>query len=158
MEDRPNNDVFMQFEEEIDDTIHCDEIENEDYTGHYVTEDNNNVTEEIVETEEECDVTEEECDVTEEERDVTEEECDVTEEECDVTEEEHDEEIVEEGEHDVTEESNDSDDSLVELYTYLIKVLQITVQMMSYLQSINQKYLLCKVMRMPIYISTGMLC
>ena len=104
VEDRPNNDAFMQFEEEIDDTVHCDEIENEDYTEHYVTEDNNNVTEEIVDTEEEHDVTEEE-------------ECDVTEEEHDVTEEEHDEEIVEEGEHDVTEEGNDSDDSLVELYT-----------------------------------------
>ena len=111
VEDRPNNDAFMQFEEEIDDTVHCDEIENEDYTEHYVTEDNNNVTEEIIDTEEECDVTEEEeCDVIEEERDVTEEEHDVTEEE-------RDKEIVEEGEHDVTEEGNDSDDSLVELYT-----------------------------------------
>ena len=98
VEDRPNNDAFMQFEEEIDDTVHCDEIENEDYTEHYVTEDNNNITEEIVDTEEECDVTEEEHDVTEEE--------------CDVTEEEHDEEIVEEGERDVTEEGNDSDNSL----------------------------------------------
>ena len=97
VEDRPNNNAFMQFEEEIDDTVHCDEIENEDYTEHYVIEDNNNVTEEIVDTEEEHDVTEEE--------------------ECDVTEEEHGEEIVEEGEHDVTEEGNDSDDSLVELYT-----------------------------------------
>ena len=96
VEDRPNNDAFMQFEEEIDETVHCDEIENEDYTERYVTEDNNNVTEEIFDTEEEHDVTEEECDVTEEE---------------------HDKEIVEEGDHDVTEEGNDSDDSLVELYT-----------------------------------------
>ena len=144
VEDRPNNDAFMQFEEEINDTVHCDEIENEDYTEHYVTEDNNNVTEEIFDTEEERDVTEEEHDeeiveegdhdvteeehdVTEEEhdeeiveegdRDVTEEERDVTEEEHDVTEEERDEEIVEEGDCDVTEEGNDSVDSLVELYT-----------------------------------------
>ena len=28
VQDRPNNDAFMQFEEEIDDTVHCDEIEN----------------------------------------------------------------------------------------------------------------------------------
>ena len=103
--DRRNNDAFMQFEEEIDNTVHCDEIENEDYTERYVTE-------EIVDT-----------DVTEE-RDVTEDERDVTEDERDVTEEEREEEIVEEGdrdvteeERDVTEEGNDSDDSLVELYT-----------------------------------------
>jgi len=73
VEDRPNNDAFMQFEEEIDDTVHCDEIENEDYTEHYVTEDNNNVTEEIVEERDEEIVEEGDLDVTEEERDVTEE-------------------------------------------------------------------------------------
>ena len=110
VEDRPNNDAFMQFEEKIDDTVHCDEIENEDYTEPYVTEDNNNVTEEIVE--------EYDGEIVEEgDRDVTDEEHDVTEEESDKeTVEEGDRDVTEE-ERDVTEEGKESDDSLVELYT-----------------------------------------
>ena len=110
VEDRPNNDAFMQFEEETDDTVHCDEIENEDYTERCVTEDNNNVSEEIVEEYDEEIVEEGDRDITDEECDVTEEESDqetVEEGDCDVTEEEHD----------VTEEGKESDDSLVELYT-----------------------------------------
>ena len=110
VEDRPNNDAFMQFEEEIDDTVHCDEIENEDYTEPYVTEDNNNVSEEIVEEYDEEIVEEGDRDVTDEERDVTEEESDKE------TVEEGDRDVTEE-ERDVTEEGKESDDSLVELYT-----------------------------------------
>ena len=100
----------MQFKEEIDDTVHCDEIENEDYTEHYVTEDNNNVSEEIVEEYDEEIVEEGDRDVTDEERDVTEEESDKE------TVEEGDRDVTEEG-RDVTEEGKESDDSLVELYT-----------------------------------------
>ena len=110
VEDRPNNDAFMQFEEEIDDTVHCDEIENEDYTERYVTEDNNNVLEEIVEEYDEEIVEEGDRDVTDEERDDTEEESDKE------TVEEGDRDVTEE-ERDVTEEGKESDDSLVELYT-----------------------------------------
>ena len=144
VEDRPNNDAFMQFEEEIDDTVHCDELENDDYADlmadteekdqeHDVTEaeegteeiEERDVTDTMADTDKkdqehyvtEHDVTQEIVVDTEEQqdRDVTQEVVDTEEQQDrDVTQEVVD---TEEGDHDVTDEGNDSDESLVELYT-----------------------------------------
>ena len=115
VEDRPNNGAFMQLEEEVDDdTVHCDELENEDYTEQ-IEEDEHYVKGQIVEevTERERYVTEQ---IVEEDHDaVTEREHYVTEQ---IVEEDHD--AVTEREHYVTEQIVEEDhDAVTERERYV---------------------------------------
>ena len=109
--ERPSNEQFMQFEDDVEETVHFDEVE----------EENRDVIEEESEAEEENSDVIEESEVEEEEkRDVIKESED-QEEKRDVIEESEESEVQEE-KHDVIEESEveveESDDSsVVELFT-----------------------------------------
>ena len=113
IKDMPSNDEFMHYEEDLEDAVHCDEVENQEFLS---------VETENAEEEEDLN---DDLDVIEENK-TQHDESEDNEPECDVTRPEVQKELVEDRDvsaeenktqRDVIEESDESEDSVVALYT-----------------------------------------
>ena len=110
IKDIPSNDEFMNFEENLEDAVHCDEVENEKFLSQETQNAKQETEHDVIEEEEELN---DDSDVIEESEEENEPEHDVTSpelvEDCDVIAEEN------ETDHDVIEESDE--DSVMALFT-----------------------------------------
>ena len=129
IKDMPSSDDFMNFEEDLEDAVHCDEVENEEF----LSQETENAEQEI------------EHDVIElnEDRDVIEESEEENEPECHVT----SPDLVKD--HDVITEENETDRDVIEESDEDSVVAMFTVPYESLIFHLMKKFLLIIQQRFP---------
>ena len=73
IKDMPSNDDFMNFEEDLEDAVHCDEVENEEFLSQETENAEQETEHDVIELNEDRDVIEESEEENETDHDVIEE-------------------------------------------------------------------------------------